>query len=277
MAITVYGVPESITAKQWSELFKGVADGGGSEVVDGFAPSVATGTRKVTIAAGQAFAVGTRIVSTTTTEVTLDEVTSGARLDMICLQVDWNGTTQSNAGTIVVVKGVPLGFKSALERTPGDKWQIPLAGVLMLAGVGQLEASAVIDYRPGPRRTRIFRPTVEAKSITSPSGASVTIASYTVPSPGYDYHIRVSAAVNMSATSQGHGRIQLRVGSNTVRGVSGGTRNPSPAVIPGWRSAPQPYYTTTPVELWMSPQSMGSNELSSYSTYSFLQIEQEPA
>lgn len=156
MAITVYGVPTSIDALHWAMLMQDLGDSvGGMGVPSGLLGTEASGTRVVAIHSGRSLQAGTLAVSDAATNVTLAANTATtSRIDLVCMQVDWSGTT-TTAGSLVVVSGTAASNPVAptLTQSAGVKWQTPLLQVLVRAGVGQILGSDVTDVRPGAALT----------------------------------------------------------------------------------------------------------------------------
>lgn len=112
-------------------------------------PSIGTG-RTTRIAAGAAFAAGTRLRSTGTEVVTHDAVSSGTRYDAVVIRVDWTNPT----ATVAIVKGtstsVPVNTSTAadpakINRIPGVLYDALVCTVRVSAG--STTVSALTDYR----------------------------------------------------------------------------------------------------------------------------------
>lgn len=153
MAITVYGVDPSIDELHWSLLLNDLGNArAGSAVSSGLSVGVATGTRLVSVAAGRSIQAGTLADMTATQTLTLAaNGGSQPRISLVCLQVNWSGTS-ATAGTLVEVQGTPAAspVAPALTQNPGVLWQTPLAAVRVAAGAGQLTAANITDARPLP-------------------------------------------------------------------------------------------------------------------------------
>ena len=114
--------------------------------IDGFAPSVNTGTaRAVTVKAGMAAGCGIRDVMDEDAVVTFDEVTSGSRWDMLVLRRSWAGA--GGVTVLAVVKGTSsqnatFGMRNQGPGTVDDQ---PLALVQVTAG--QTQPTGLIDLR----------------------------------------------------------------------------------------------------------------------------------
>lgn len=171
MAINAYGVVGTIDDSHWSKLLLQLANGrDGQSHNGGFTPTVATGTRKVSIDSGAAAIAGVWSLATNdvTYSVTHDSNTgTQSRIDVVVLTVDWTAATAAyNANTgsestkasaaraagsyLDIVKGQPANTPSVpqLTQTAGTLWQMPLARVLVRPGVGQFLTSDLTDARP---------------------------------------------------------------------------------------------------------------------------------
>ena len=114
--------------------------------IDGFAPSVNTGTaRAVTVKAGMAAGCGIRDVMDEDAVVTFDEVTSGVRWDMLVLRRSWAGA--GGATALAVVKGTSSQNATFGTRNqdPGTVDDQPIALVQITAG--QTQPTNLIDLR----------------------------------------------------------------------------------------------------------------------------------
>lgn len=151
MAIDVAGVTGSVTDKDWAALFDALATGQRREYVpSGLTVTPSTG-RVLTVTAGSSYQAGTLATMTPSTTVTIAANTaSTARIDTVCMQVNWAGT-EATAGSLVVVAGVAAANPVArgLTKTPGGIWQTPLAYVRVAAGASTLTAANITDARPG--------------------------------------------------------------------------------------------------------------------------------
>lgn len=264
MAIQTYGVGPTITAQKWAELFYRAAEGGGGEYVQGFKVSADSGTRTVSVATGAAASVGCLIESDAQETVTLENAGS-ARTDMICLEIDWTGST-----SLVAVQGSGGNSLPALTKDAGVLWQVPLAAVKLEAGVGQLDNDDVTDYRPTRRQSIVYRPNVPNKSGV---GRTLLVAQY-IPYPGWDYRLRMGAAVNLAYRDNGHTEIWIGTQANKLGTARGADNNASPAVIPQFSTGRMTEDVT--VRLHMRAHGAGTAGAQSYSTYSSFEIVQEP-
>lgn len=159
MTITVIGVAGSMDVTEFSRLMRRAGDALTSEeVATGLQVSVATGTRVVSVSAGESVQAGTLLTSDAAQTVTLAANTSGlSRVDLIIAEIRWtnNGTAtnETNAGNIVALTGTPAANPVApnltsASRNPGVIWRVPLAKVTVTNGAGQLAAGNVADARP---------------------------------------------------------------------------------------------------------------------------------
>lgn len=112
-------------------------------------PSIGTG-RTTNVAAGAAFAAGTRLRSTGVEKVTHDAQSSGSRYDAVVIRVDWTNPT----ATLAIVKGtstgIPVNTSSAadpakINRIPGVLYDALVCTVRITAG--STVGSALTDYR----------------------------------------------------------------------------------------------------------------------------------
>lgn len=112
-------------------------------------PSLGTG-RTTRVAAGAAFAAGTRLRSTGTEVVTHDAQSSGTRYDAVVIRIDWSNPT----ATVAIVKGtstsIPVNTSSAadptkINRIPGVLYDALVCTVRISAG--STTGSALTDYR----------------------------------------------------------------------------------------------------------------------------------
>lgn len=156
MAISVIGVNGSMGVVEWSILSERMMDAKQScEVVSGLGVSAASGTRALSVAAGESVQAGTRALSDAAVTKTLAANTSGqTRIDLVCMQVDWfNGTTANTSGTagdIVVLQGKPAAnpIAPAVTQDAGNLWQTPLAQVQVANGASTFTSVYLTDVRP---------------------------------------------------------------------------------------------------------------------------------
>jgi hypothetical protein len=136
-----FGFPGSINAAEWSTLLRH----SGPENVAGCAVTAGGGTRQVNVAAGTAHAAGTYHTISGGTFYLAENVSGRSRIDVVVLDINWSA---GDAG-LAVVQGTPAGSPSrpALARNPGNRWQVPLATILVASGAGVLTAGAVEDAR----------------------------------------------------------------------------------------------------------------------------------
>lgn len=174
MAITVTGVEGSMEVPEWSQIGDDMAP---AVVKDGLQVSVVTGTRLVSVAVGRSYQAGSNAFVTAAQQLTLAANTSGKpRIDLVCLQVDFSGT-ETTAGTLVVLQGVPL--TNPIPPTPtqdaGGIWQTPLPNgqVRVVNNADQLLSSNLTDppaTAGGARRS----PGSETHSINGSGLATIT-------------------------------------------------------------------------------------------------------
>src|SRR5690625_968708 len=265
MAITVSGMGPTITAQKWSELFYRAAEGGAGEYVDGFKPTVATGTRKVTIAPGTAAVAGVLVESNSAITVELDNA-NNARWDAVVLELNWSAMTAS----ITSVRGVGSDVSPALTKDAGNVWQIPLARVLMRAGVGQIDSDDLWDWRPTRRQSRVFRPKVPNVQ----GFVKVNLVLQEVPYPGFDYRLRMGAKVNFAWRESGYTELAISVNGENVASSRGPDNNAGPAVIPQVTTGRLTDAVNVRLNMWA--HEAGGQGAQSYETYSSFEIVQEP-
>lgn len=152
MAITVWGVDSEfeLTYAAKQQRAQSLAAPREDGVLSGFVVSVATGSRLVSVSAGEAVAPFVLIESDAAETVTLDANTSGnPRTDVIVLEVNWSGSS-TTAGDVKYVKGTPGTSPVAptLTRDAGSVWQIPLAEVRVVNGAAQLVAGNLTNLYP---------------------------------------------------------------------------------------------------------------------------------
>lgn len=147
MAIKVYGVPASIDAGHWAQLMQDLGDAdAGMTVPSGLTATVSGSNLSVT--AGRSLQAGTLAISDVVATVPVTANTKGnPRIDLLCMQVDWSGTTDT-AGSFVVVQGAAAASPAvpAVIQTPGVLWQTPLFQYTVAASASV--ASSLLDVRP---------------------------------------------------------------------------------------------------------------------------------
>jgi len=176
MAFAAYGVVGSIDDAHWSALLEQLGEGRSGVSLDtGFAVSVATGTRVLSVSAGACVIAGVYVTSDAAATVTLDAntATSNSRIDRVCVQVDWaaaaaayNATVGTEAAkgaaaraagaSLIALKGVTAAdpVLPVLTKVPGTLWQMEVGRIVVRHGVGQLSASDLSDARPAtPEKT----------------------------------------------------------------------------------------------------------------------------
>lgn len=220
MAITVSGVESDLDITEWAEHMEAHARVSPSPdgVLSGFVVSAATGTRLLSVSAGDAVAPGVLIASSGAEGVTLDSNSSGnPRIDAIVLEVNWSGSS-TTAGDVKAVKGTAGASPVApsLTQTAGDVWQIPLAYVTVANGAGQLVAGNVAAAPNG----------TGYQSLTLASGFTHATPALAVKDSGG------SVEVNGEFTRSGGGT--LAVGSSATL-----------TTIPFMRSRPATIYAAT--------------------------------
>lgn len=180
MAITVNGVTGSVTDVEWAQLWQDAMDGGREEsVATGLQVTPSSG-RVLAVSAGRSFQSGASVVYTGGSTVTIAANTaSSARIDTVCMQVNWAGT-ETTAGTLVVVQGVAAAnpVARALTKTPGGIWQTPLAYVRVAAGAATISAANITDARPGAATqtfTSLSIPAASASTWTQPGAAPLGV------------------------------------------------------------------------------------------------------
>lgn len=224
MAITAYGVDQSITEPKWARLMQVLGRGAWQEIVapsgSQFAPSVGTGTRLIQVAAGDAVVAGVLVESTASTSVVLDANNgSNPRIDTVVLQVDWSGTATVGGASIIAVKGVnaaaPVPPSLTANRAAGTLWQMPIAQVTVQAGVGQIAAADLQDVRPGPRASAVYKDPIAI--VDRPfDAASINVARVDVPDPGWPYRLDCYAKVNFASMPQGIGVVGITVDGTEI-------------------------------------------------------------
>lgn len=159
MTISVIGVFGSMDVTEFSRLMRRVGDAKTSEeVATGLQVSVATGTRLLSVSAGESVQAGTLFTSDATEALTVTANSSGlSRVDLVVAEIRWTAsgaaTSETNAGTLVVLPGTPAANPVApnltsASRNPGVIWRVPLAKVTVPNGATQLTAGNVADVRP---------------------------------------------------------------------------------------------------------------------------------
>lgn len=221
MAITAYGVDQSITEPKWARIHKIV---GPDQVVDdalnALEPTVATGTRVIDVASGYAVVCGVLVEVSATETVTLDANSSGnSRIDYIVLEVDWSGSS-ATGGDVKFVKGTadPNPLPPALTQTEGTLWQMPLAKITVRNGVGQIADADLEDVRPLERKPIVYK---EAVTIVDRvhDAAPVEVCRVNVEDPGWPYKLQVYASVKFENAASGFGVITVLLdGSEFVTG-----------------------------------------------------------
>lgn len=260
MAITLYGVPLSIDAAHWAKLLAILGRGAADQVVDsGLVPTVATGTRLLSVSAGNAVAAGVLAESTAAEAVTLDANSSGnSRIDYIVLEIDWSGSS-STGGDVKFVKGSPAvnPVPPALTQTPGTLWQIPLARMLVRNGVGQMAGADLELCRPLARLPIFYDFAIDTGAVNF-NNSDVVRLNQTILDPGWPYKLVTSARINVVANSPGHASFSVTV--NDVDNGSGATPtgNIGDAVIPG-RGSQRISGQSAVVKLLVTPTGMTSN------------------
>lgn len=227
MAITTIGFTGSVNEQQFSKLMRLVArSGGADEIVDvgsALAVTIATGTRLVTVGAGDCAASGLMVSNSTSQNVTLPANSSGnPRIDYIVVNIDWVADT----ATITSVTGSPGGspVPPALVKTAGTQWQLPLARVTVASGAGQLAGGTVEDCRPVRRQAKEYSVAVSSRTVGT--GASdLTLETLDIPDPGWPYLLYCSARVGATNAT---GRLQIDIQVNggnlaTAQGDNGVT------------------------------------------------------
>src|SRR5437764_12970590 len=101
MAITVNGVPGSVSDLDWAQMWEDGLTGLRPEyVATGLAVSPSSG-RLLTVTAGRSFQAGTTATMTPSATVTIaGNPASTSRIDTVCMQVNWSGT-EATAGSLV--------------------------------------------------------------------------------------------------------------------------------------------------------------------------------
>lgn len=268
MAITAVGFTDSLANEvQWAKMWA-IGVPGGQIVDNGWTPAAATGTRLISVTAGDLIAAGVYANNSATANApALAANTSGqSRYDIVVALINWSADTV----TLSSVQGTPgtPPQDPTLTQTPGTTWHVPLARVLVRNNVTQIAAADVFDIRPTRPHPMVYNPAVTLTTMNA--GASPkTIVSRDIPDPGWPYRIRVSGVVEFSASSAGRALVSANIDGAALIASRAAQGNAAPAIIPATLSD----NLTGPhtVTLTMQPFNM-SEQLSSQSGSSF-QIE----
>ena len=240
MALTAYGVDQSITEPKWALLMAILGKGSYDETIattgGQLAPTVASGTRVVDVDDGDLVAAGVLVQNTTTVTVTLDG-NSGSldRIDTIVCEINWSGTSSTGA-SIKAIKGTPAAnpVPPTLTRTAGTLWQVPIARVTVTPGVGQLPGGVLEDVRPGARLPKVYKTTAANGQSTSGGGGGTQIASIDVPDPGWPYRLQIAGVqkfAQLSDITNGRGQVQAVISGSQITVGEAARGNLSAAVL----------------------------------------------
>jgi len=215
VAVSVYGIPNSINGAKFAKLLGLQGSVNNVHGVTGAAllASVASGNRRVDVETGDAIVGGVLLENSSRVQLTLDTNTSGQpRIDTVVAQVGPGSIT--TAGSITVITGTPGSSPSPPQLTQvlGSSWQMPIAHVTVPNNATQLTAANVVDVRPRPRFSIVYKVTPPGGvTRTSGQGSPFTVATISVPDPGWPYRLEVLAAQNFQSTSQGFGTLTVDV------------------------------------------------------------------
>lgn len=227
MALVTIGFDGSVYEAGWATTLAVAAQAGNKHAVtSGFNATVGTGTRAISVSAGEAFLGGITAYETVSTPITLAANTGNAnRLDRIIMRADWS----NNSVTIVVVP-----VAQALVQVPGSKWEMPLAQIKVRPNVSVIDAADIATEKPLIRQVRVFNTNVSTADINF-ENTGHTVATITRDDPGWPYKVIVYAAARFDA-SNGFAQVQAVVNA----GIVGQTLSPRldlggnmPAVLGG--------------------------------------------
>lgn len=206
MALTTVGFDGTVNETQFARLMRyhgEVAYKHG--VVTGFTATAAAGTRQVSITSGTAVLPGLLVDSDATATVSLAANATGAnRVDYVVLQADW----ATNTTSIVVVQGSSSTAPS-LTQVSGSLWQMPLARVTVRPSVSTLAAGDVVVCKPLPRLAQYGSDSSMTLVTRAWNSAAFTVATITLPDPGWPYRLQVDACCRFAGggSINGYGRI----------------------------------------------------------------------
>lgn len=234
MAITTYGVSPTIGETEWAILHRIEARGQWHEIPDtinDYLATAATGTRLVSVSAGDMVVCGVLVRNSAAASVALDaNATSNSRIDLIVLEVDWSGDTDT-ASTIKFVKGTAAAspVAPALTRVAGTLWQVKLAQVTLAPSAGQLTAAMVAQTTPMRRIEYVTQANINQVTVTA-SGTQA-LASVTDRDPGWPYRLKLEAVVGFEHVAAGSGLISGEVNSVVLATARAGSFNDAEAVL----------------------------------------------
>jgi len=234
MAITAYGTSPSMGETEWAQFQDILGRGGWNEVVSAsthFAVTAASGTRLVSVSAGEMAACGILVKNSAAVSVALASNATGlARIDAIVLRIDWTGDV-SDAATIVAKTGTAAASPVApsLSRTPGTLYEVLLANVAVASGAGQLVAANVTKRTPQQRVPTVTRIQPDATTVTG--SGTPEVARITGDDPGWPYRLDVRASMNFGLVTAGRGEIISQVDGVDLAGGIAGLENSAPAVL----------------------------------------------
>lgn len=272
MTITTSGFDGTMSEARWSDLHELIAD----DICSGFGPSAGGGTRVISLTSGKLVGAGVLFRSSAVDTVVLDPNGGGnPRIDLVVANIDWSGT--GGVGTLTAVKGTNAAspVAPALTRTAGSTWQVPLAQVTVVPGVGTIAGSDVTDVRPLRRKLKVVRVTPAANGdmlSTDTSPAILGVAA--IDDPGWAYRLRIFAQEKFDVLSgNGFGRVDVTIDGNSVAECRAPAKNEGLAQL---------YFITAPmtgactVRMRMLPVQMSGEHLKSASAYAQFSVEVEP-
>lgn len=124
------------------------------------------------------------------------------RLDYLCLTANWGasavgGISPNTVGLQVVAGSTAL---PSLTQQAGTLWQMPLAAVTVRPGSTAIGPGDIAEAKPVPRRIVYRTPAVSTATVWA-SATSATLATVSVPDPGWAYRLDVSARVRVRAAT----------------------------------------------------------------------------
>jgi hypothetical protein len=216
---------------EWAQFHRISTRGAWHEVVENAGDldvTVGTGTRGISVSAGNIAVCGVLVKSDAVVNLNLAAQSVNPRITTIALQIDWSGTVDT-AATIIAINGATAASPVAptLTRVAGTTWQVALARVTVAASATTFVAGNIEKATPQRRREYHYQQAIDQATIT---GSQVTQVSRIADrDPGWPYKLRLESYCDFASVTAGSAIITGNVdGAALTSGVAGG-KNDAPA------------------------------------------------